>query len=389
VKEILILTELFFPEEYVINDLALSLKKKGYSVTVVTRNPSYPDGIIFPGYKNSFFNKYFYKEIKIIGLKFLNNYSKNIFFKGLNHCLYVFQSILFALFNRNKFDKILFYQTGPLTNGICLFFFSDKTPKSIWIQDLWPETINIFTSNKIVNIIALKVSKIIYSRISTFFISCEGFSQSLTSRFNVDKRNILYFPNWSLNNFDIPFKVNFDCNNIKILYAGNVGKFQELDKVLDSFVKAECNNLYFEILGSGINLKSLKSKYEDHPNIIFHNKVSIKKTELYFNRTDFLFLSLIKNVLFEVMMPSKVQTYLTTNRPIISVVSGYTNDFIKKHKLGYTADFSTDSSLIDLFLKISKIKQLDYLNFKSNFNVLENHFKKQNIINSFINYYEK
>jgi glycosyltransferase involved in cell wall biosynthesis len=168
-----------------------------------------------------------------------------------------------------------------------------------------------------------------------------------------------------------------------------VGKFQELDKVLDSFVKAECNNLYFEILGSGINLKSLKSKYEDHPNIIFHNKVSIKKTELYFNRTDFLFLSLIKNVLFEVMMPSKVQTYLTTNRPIISVVSGYTNDFIKKHKLGYTADFSTDSSLIDLFLKISKIKQLDYLNFKSNFNVLENHFKKQNIINSFINYYEK
>ena len=53
-KKILILTELFFPEEYVINDLAISLQSRDYSVTVITRNPSYSDGIIFPEYSNDF-----------------------------------------------------------------------------------------------------------------------------------------------------------------------------------------------------------------------------------------------------------------------------------------------------------------------------------------------
>ena len=56
-KKILIVTEVFYPEEFKINDVALSWKDKGYDVDVLTLTPTYPLGKVFPGYKNWFFKK--------------------------------------------------------------------------------------------------------------------------------------------------------------------------------------------------------------------------------------------------------------------------------------------------------------------------------------------
>jgi len=51
-KKILIVTECFYPEEFNINDVALSWKDKGYDVDVLTLAPTYPLGKIFSEKKN-------------------------------------------------------------------------------------------------------------------------------------------------------------------------------------------------------------------------------------------------------------------------------------------------------------------------------------------------
>ena len=56
-KKILIVTECFYPEEFKINDVALSWKNKGYDVDVLTLAPTYPLGKVFPSYKNGFLEK--------------------------------------------------------------------------------------------------------------------------------------------------------------------------------------------------------------------------------------------------------------------------------------------------------------------------------------------
>mgnify|MGYP006410605507 FL=1 len=52
-KKILIVTECFYPEEFKINDIALSWKDKGFEVSVITLIPTYPLGRVFPNYKNN------------------------------------------------------------------------------------------------------------------------------------------------------------------------------------------------------------------------------------------------------------------------------------------------------------------------------------------------
>ena len=69
---ILIITEVFYPEEFLINDLAFSLIEKGFAVSVLTLNPSYPSGKIYGGFENKFYWKDTYKGIDIL-LAFLSH----------------------------------------------------------------------------------------------------------------------------------------------------------------------------------------------------------------------------------------------------------------------------------------------------------------------------
>ena len=46
-KKILIVTEVFYPEEFKINEVAIEWKNKGYDIGVLTMVPSYPASEIF------------------------------------------------------------------------------------------------------------------------------------------------------------------------------------------------------------------------------------------------------------------------------------------------------------------------------------------------------
>ena len=54
-QRLLILTERFFPEEFLINDLATAWQQRGYEVELLTQVPSYPHDRIYDGYTNRLF----------------------------------------------------------------------------------------------------------------------------------------------------------------------------------------------------------------------------------------------------------------------------------------------------------------------------------------------
>lgn len=48
--KILIVSQYYFPEQFLINEIAPELVKEGNQVTVLTGLPNYPDGVIKKGY---------------------------------------------------------------------------------------------------------------------------------------------------------------------------------------------------------------------------------------------------------------------------------------------------------------------------------------------------
>ena len=46
---ILVLSQYFWPESFIINDIVRTLDEQGHEVVVATGKPNYPDGKVFEG----------------------------------------------------------------------------------------------------------------------------------------------------------------------------------------------------------------------------------------------------------------------------------------------------------------------------------------------------
>ena len=82
-KKVIIITERYAPEPFLITDLAEELVKQGLDVTVVTQIPSYPGDKLYEGYRN---NKKIETTngVKIIRFPPVIGYSKSLYRKILN-----------------------------------------------------------------------------------------------------------------------------------------------------------------------------------------------------------------------------------------------------------------------------------------------------------------
>jgi glycosyltransferase involved in cell wall biosynthesis len=350
-KRILIIGEAFFPEEFVINDLARYWKKNGYSVEVLTRTPSYPVGKIFPDYSNKIYQKTYFEEIPVHRIPVIPGYQKSKVIKILNYLSFVFFASVAGVFIGRKFDKIFVYQTGPLTvalPGVLIKKLYNKN-LTIWTQDLWPDTVYAygFKPNRLLDLGLNSLVKIVYNAADHIAVSCKGFSPKINTYLKTEKI-ISWIPNWSIitksatNELTLPGRINFT-------FAGNIGKVQNLNHVLLGFKMAvkDFPEAYLNILGDGSSLEELKDlvKEEEIPNVNFIGRKPLSEMPDYFEASDVLLISLIDAPIYEIMIPSKFQTYLQYKKPIFAVMKGEVPNLLREFHLGLSAD-SNDIDMI-------------------------------------------
>jgi hypothetical protein len=49
--KLLVVSQYFWPENFIISDFVCKLAERGHTVVVATGKPNYPDGQVFPGYR--------------------------------------------------------------------------------------------------------------------------------------------------------------------------------------------------------------------------------------------------------------------------------------------------------------------------------------------------
>ena len=146
-KKILVFTPHFHPENQIINDFIFSLKDD-YKFTIVTSFPNYPDRKLFKDYKiwKDLYSKK-YNNIEIIRLPVVYRKKNNLFFLFLNYLTLTISSFLITpLLLFKKYDFIFIYLTSPIFVAISPFIinFFKKTKMSIWVLDLWPESLEFY-----------------------------------------------------------------------------------------------------------------------------------------------------------------------------------------------------------------------------------------------------
>ena len=265
--KILIFTQYFWPENFIINDLAVNLSKS-YKIEVLTGKPNYPRGNYYNGYGFFKKNKEIFQNILIHRVPMIPRYKATKFNLFIN----IFSFIFFTFFRLikiklfSKYQYYFLYATSPLVSLISIFFLrKNKNSKIIlWLQDLWPKVFNNKTKFKFLKIIVFIMCKYIYKKTDIIFVQNKNYKEYLIKEMKINEDKIYLLHNWSP--IELDFNYNTDHNQInKIIYTGNIGNSQNFENVVEAFKSIK--NIQLDIYGEGKFKNKLK-------NIIEENKIT-------------------------------------------------------------------------------------------------------------------
>lgn len=214
---------------------------------------------------------------------------------------------------------------------------SQKVPLYLDIRDIFSDTIAEVVRNKMFRSAGLPFIRLIehytFSRANHINLISKGFKRYFEK---YKKPHYSFFTN----GIDPEFLVDNKPDSIKesnfrnIVYAGNIGSGQGLEKILPPLVKALYSAYHFTIIGDGGTKQLLEKALKQDSQ---SDKVSflppMKRDDLIriYKTADFLFLHLNDYRAFEKVLPSKIFDYGAFDVPIIAGVSGFARSFIQEH----------------------------------------------------------
>ena len=386
--KILIYSQYFWPENFLINDLVFELEKKN-KIDVITGLPNYPKGFLYKGYsffskkKENYNNVSIYRNViiprkKSTYLNLIINYISFLFFSFFN--------ILF-LKNKKSYDLCFLYAPSPLISLLPIFFFKKKYKLKIylWLQDLWPKVIENKTNINFIKKIINMICKYIYLNSDRILVQSHDYKKYLIKKYNIDENKIIFFPNWSQNEK----KINYEPTKrsiIKIAYLGNIGYSQNFKFLCQILSKKKLPNFEFHFYGEGRYKNEFQKIVNQNNirNVRFDTQLEISELINQINSFDALFLSLSSE--YSHTIPAKFQFYLSLGMPIIAIVDGYLNQLIKNKKIGLASNVNDFNEFENNLSNFSKLSFNDKKNIAENaYQLYQSNFTKNIAVDKFYN----
>ena len=369
---ILIVSQYFWPENFRINDLASRLVDKGYKVTVLTGLPNYPQGEIYNGYKWKV-SRENYNNVNIIRVPLIprgNATNLKLFLNYFSFALIA--SILSPFLIKGKIDKIFVFGGSPLTKMIPAILLKKikKADLLLWVLDLWPES--VYVNNR------LKSKTIFYilKFMTRWFYKNSNFIliQSLAMFDSIEKNGgktekLVYFPSWAEDQFlsdATDFSDNFfdkqPLNCFYITFAGNIGGGQDIETILNAAEELKENKLIKWIfLGTGSKynwlIHNIEARSLSNVHALGQKPLEIMPT--YFKNSNVMLASLKNEYIYSLTLPGKVQSYMASAKPIISMINGESARIVKESNSGIALDSGDKEGLVEAALKMSEMSQKD------------------------------
>lgn len=369
--KILIVTQYFWPETFRINDLALALKERGHHVEVLTGKPNYPSGKFYPAY--GFFSRRneTWNGIKIHRSALIPRGKANGIMLMLNYLSFALLSCFRGLFIKGDFDKIFVFEPSPVTVGFPALFMKwrKKAPVYFWVQDLWPQSVIAAngTGNKSVIKILDKITRWIYDKSDKILIQSEAFRKIIAEQ-GVNEKKIVFYPN-SVEEF---FKIKPLNQGIlktmpegfKVMFAGNIGEAQDFETLIEAakIVKEINPSIRWVIVGDGRKRSFVERKISEFDladQIKLLGSFPVEQMPDFFACADCLLVSLKKDYIFSLTIPSKIQSYLACGKPILASIDGEGARIVLEAEAGLVNEAENPGLLASTALAFAKLSDME------------------------------
>lgn len=336
--KIAVVSQYFYPENFIINDLVLELVRQGHELEVFTGQPNYPDGDIYEGYDARQICSSEWNGVVVHRAPLrprMHGGAKNLI---LNYGSFVMNGLRYfnSMRKHSKFDVVLVFAVSPLTAAIPAIYLKHRANAHlmVWVQDLWPESLRAtgFIKNRFVLWCTGLLVRSIYALTDTILVQSRGFLKPVSRYASTDK--IVYYPNsYSVsvgsgvaeNSANFRRVIELLNANFCIVFAGNMGSAQSLDTVIEAASRLRHLAAFkIVIVGSGSRSDWVASEVDRRglDNVVLAGRFPGNCMGDIFSSSQALLVTLSADEIFSYTIPSKVQAYMAAGKPIIAGLNG-------------------------------------------------------------------
>jgi glycosyltransferase involved in cell wall biosynthesis len=301
--------------------------KEGHEVTIYSCQPGYNnayDGPPVPVREEV-------DGMTIIRIPLLKESKKQPIVRALNFMWFAMRVFLHAVFRAKAYD-IMTVSTFPPTLMAAVarkIGWFRKTEYIYHCMDLYPEIAQ--TSGMLKRSLSLRIAAAIDRRncqkAKAVVVLSEDMLDTLRDR-GLTAENGHVINNFIIdtvdNKVDVPEAFQSPSKKFRVLFAGNIGRFQSLETIVDAAKILESNgDIEFWFVGAGVSVESLQRRSGSllDKSIFFHPYLPIKVVMKVINRSHLGIVSLAPNVIRSAY-PSKTMSYLEAGCKLLCLVEG-------------------------------------------------------------------
>jgi glycosyltransferase involved in cell wall biosynthesis len=343
--------------------------KSGHRVTVITCVPNHPKGIVYPGFKNRFFQWAEVEGIRVLRVITYLSPNEGFVKRTFNYVSYMISAILFSPLVR---DVDIVVSTSPQFFCGMAGYFVSRMKRRRWvleIRDLWPESI--------VTVGAIKQRKVIQflEWLEKFLYLKAGHIVSVTNAFkdHIMKKGVpaericvitngadldMYIPLQKHNSVSDEFGFN---GSFVASYIGTHGMAHSLKTVMQAAQKLESRKkILFLLVGDGAERQALLKEKE---RLGLHNVLMLpqqpkEKMPEFLAASDVCMVLLKKDDLFKTVIPSKMFEAMAMERPIILGVDGESRKIVEEAQCGIFIEPENHDELAEAVERLSLDREL-------------------------------
>lgn len=394
---ILVVSQYFWPENFRVNEIVSELGARGHQVTVLTGRPNYPEGQLTPDYvaNPAAYKSYSGAQVFRVPLRPRGKGSLRLV---LNYWSFVFWGCLLGpwLLRGQRFDAIFVFETSPITSALpaILLKWIKRAPLSMWVLDLWPDTLSAVGIVKSPRVLGLagRLCAFIYRHCDLILAQSRAFFGPI-ERWSRAPGKTRYFPAWAEEAFDesrtppepaaelAPHRGHFN-----IMFAGNIGEAQDFPTILRAaqLARQERKDIRWLIVGDGRAAAQVRTDIEAmglQDTVFMLGRHPLDRMPSFFAGAQALLVSLKAEPIFAMTVPGKVQSYLAAGRPILAMLDGEGGRVIAEAGAGAVCASGNAQALAEQALKLAGLAPADCLRMgQAGKQYCQTHFSRARLI---------
>ena len=128
----------------------------------------------------------------------------------------------------------------------------------------------------------------------------------------------------------------------KVMFAGNIGAAQDFESIIRATVLTRhIPEIKWVIVGDGrmkTGMEQQVKSLELGDTVFFLGRYPVEEMPDFFALADVMLASLKNEYIFSLTIPSKLQAYMASGKPIVTMLSGIGNQILKDADCGLTAE---------------------------------------------------